>query len=293
MKIYRLKLVLLLLCVFLNMNCNSPKLIDIQGHRGCRGLLPENTIPAFLKAINLGVHTLELDVAISKDNIVVVSHEPFMSRTICLDVQGNEIPESDDKKYNLYQMTFDSIKQFDCGTKFHPRFTEQEKIKTYKPSLDEVIKRAKTKNQKIKFNIEIKSKPEYDNIYTPKPDEFVALVLDVINENNIFNETNLQSFDLRVLEEIKKQSPKMRVALLVDEDEDLWNKMAKMTYLPEIISPYYKLLNKKMVRNLKTEGFEVIPWTVNEIDEMKLMIDFEVDGIITDYPDRLKALLRD
>lgn len=293
MKIYRLKLVLLLLCVFLNMNCNSPKLIDIQGHRGCRGLLPENTIPAFLKAINLGVHTLELDVAISKDNIVVVSHEPFMSRTICLDVQGNEIPESDDKKYNLYQMTFDSIKQFDCGTKFHPRFTEQEKIKTYKPSLDEVIKRAKTKNQKIKFNIEIKSKPEYDNIYTPKPDEFVALVLDVINENNIFNETNLQSFDLRVLEEIKKQAPKMRVALLVDEDEDLLNKMAKMTYLPEIISPYYKLLNKKMVRNLKTEGFEVIPWTVNEIDEMKLMIDFEVDGIITDYPDRLIAFLRD
>ncbi|GAA4959299.1 glycerophosphodiester phosphodiesterase [Algibacter aquimarinus] len=275
------------------MNCNSPKLIDIQGHRGCRGLLPENTIPAFLKAINLGVHTLELDVAISKDNIVVVSHEPFMSRTICLDVQGNEIPESDDKKYNLYQMTFDNIKQFDCGTKFHPRFTEQEKIKTYKPSLDEVIKRAKTKNQKIKFNIEIKSKPEYDNIYTPKPDEFVALVLDVINENNIFNETNLQSFDLRVLEEIKKQAPKMRVALLVDEDEDLLNKMAKMTYLPEIISPYYKLLNKKMVRNLKTEGFEVIPWTVNEIDEMKLMIDFEVDGIITDYPDRLIALLKD
>ncbi|WP_052823473.1 glycerophosphodiester phosphodiesterase family protein [Neotamlana sedimentorum] len=205
-------------------SCNS-KNIDIQGHRGCRGLMPENTLPAFKKAIELGVQTLELDVAVSSDNVVIVSHEPFLSRTICLDIEGNPIPKEDDMKYNLYQMTFDSIKQYDCGLKKHPRFPEQQKIKTYKPALDEVFKLAKQLNPNIKFNIEIKAKPKYDGIYTPTPKAFVALVLKVIEANNAFAETNLQSFDLRILEEIKIQAPKMKVAILVDEDENITKKL--------------------------------------------------------------------
>lgn len=273
------------------MNCNSSKTIDIQGHRGCRGLLPENTIPAFLKAIDLGVNTLELDVAVSKDNMVVVSHEPFMSRTICLDVEGNKIPKSDDKKYNLYQMTFDNIKQFDCGLKPHPRYIKQEKIKAYKPSLQEVIQEAKTKNPTIKFNIEIKAKPKYDGVFTPKPKAFVELVLEVVNKNDAFNETNLQSFDLRILEEIKKQSPEMIIALLVDENESILEKLNQLSFTPEIISPYYKLLDVKTIRNLQTENFKVIPWTVNKKEDLQQMIAFGVDGIITDYPNRLQKLL--
>ncbi len=274
------------------MNCEESRTVDIQGHRGCRGLLPENTIEAFEKAIDLGVHTLELDVAISRDGIVVVSHEPFMSRTYCLDSHGNDIPEALDRKYNLYQMTFDSIKQFDCGTKVHPRFPNQQKIKTYKPSLDEVIKVSKQKNPDIKFNIELKASPEYDHIFTPVPRAFVELVLQVVHCNKASNKTNLQSFDLRILEEIKRQSPEMVVALLVDEDERIQNKMNQMSYKPEIVSPYYKLLDSKTVRQLQEEGFKVIPWTINEVEDLKKMIDFEVDGIITDYPDRLVRLLK-
>ncbi|AUP78288.1 glycerophosphodiester phosphodiesterase family protein [Flavivirga eckloniae] len=275
------------------MNCKEEKFIDIQGHRGCRGLLPENTIEAFKKAIDLGVHTLELDVAVSKDGIVVVSHEPYISRTYCLDTDGNEILEAFDKKYNLYQMTFDSIKQFDCGTKLHPRFPEQKKMKTYKPSLEEVIRISKNKNPNIKFNIELKSRPEYDGIYTPEPNEFVKLVLDVVNKNNAFNETNLQSFDLRVLEEIKEQSPKITVALLVDEDESIQSKMSKMSYAPEIISPYYKLLDAKTVNTLQANNFLIIPWTVNTNEDLLKMIDLNVNGIITDYPNRLIQILKD
>lgn len=275
------------------MNCNSPKAIDVQGHRGCRGLMPENTLEAFTEAIELGVHTIELDVAVSKDNVVVVSHEPFMSRTICLDPYGLEIPEEDDKKHNLYQMTFDEIKQFDCGIKFHPRFTRQQKIKTYKPALDEVIKASKKLNPKIKFNIEFKAKPEYDEVFTPGPKDFVALVLNVINENKVFEVTNFQSFDLRVLEQIKLQSSKMKVALLINHDEDILGKLSSMSYTPEIISPYYKLLDAEIVKNLQAENFQVIPWTVNEIEDLKQIIKYNVDGIITDYPDRLINLLKD
>lgn len=275
------------------MSCNSIQTIEVQGHRGCRGLMPENTLEAFQKAIEMGVQTIELDVAVSKDNVVVVSHEPFMSRTICLDPDGSIIPETDDKKYNLYQMTFDSIKRFDCGTKFHPRFTEQQKIKTYKPSLDEVLKASKKQNPHIKFNIEIKSRPEYDGVYTPEPKEFVTLVLNVITENEVFQASNLQSFDLRVLEEIKRQSPKIKVALLIEGTEDIRSKLSRLTYKPEIISPYYKLLNEKTVRNLRAENFKVIPWTVNSKEDLKLMIDLKVDEIITDYPDRLIQIINE
>ncbi len=289
--INKLKIALTVLSSYFFMSCNISNSIDIQGHRGCRGLMPENTIEAFKKAIKLGVNTIELDVAVSKDNIVVVSHEPFMSRTTCLDINGFEIPKEDDKKYNLYQMTYDSIKLFDCGTKFHPRFPNQEKLKTYKPSLDEVIKVSKTLNPKIKFNIELKSNPDYDGIFTPNPIDFVALVLKVVNDNKVFNNTNIQSFDLRILEEVKKQAPKMKVALLVGDYEKIRTKLTALSFLPEIISPDYKLLDEKTVRNLQAENFQVIPWTVNSVEGLKEMLEFKVNGIITDYPDRLINLL--
>ena len=104
------------------MGCNSKRKIDVQGHRGCRGLYPENSLIGFQKAIELGVQTLELDVVISKDNKVVVSHEPFMNHEIALDAFGNEILETNEKQFNLYHMPYDSIKLYDCGTKIHPRF---------------------------------------------------------------------------------------------------------------------------------------------------------------------------
>ena len=274
------------------MTRNPTKTINIQGHRGCRGLLPENSIEAFRRAIELGVHTLELDVAVSKDNIVVVSHEPFISKAICLDENGKAIPKMDSKKHNLYQMSFDSIKQFDCGTKYHPRFPKQEKIKTYKPSLDEVIKVSKTLNPDIKFNIEIKARPEYDGIFTPNPKEFVQLVLDVLNDNEVKNKTNLQSFDLRILEEIKLQSPSMKVAILIDRNECISEKLTQLSYKPEIISPYFKLLKKEIVTSFQEDNYLIIPWTVNSFQDIKQMINFNVDGIITDYPDRLIELLK-
>ncbi|MGB1309226.1 MAG: glycerophosphodiester phosphodiesterase family protein, partial [Oceanihabitans sp.] len=150
--------------------------VDIQGHRGCRGLMPENTLEAFKKAIEIGVHTLELDVAVSKDHVVVVSHEPYMNSAICLDKNGEEIPLNKAKNYKLYAMNYAEIKKFDCGTKINSRFPKQKKIKTFKPALAHVFQEADALNANIKYNIEIKAKPEYDGVFTPKPEVFVALV---------------------------------------------------------------------------------------------------------------------
>lgn len=278
---------IILILVISLMSCNIEKQLDIQGHRGCRGLYPENSLPAFDKAIEHGVTTLELDIAITKDKKVVVSHEPFMSRTICFNPEGDEIPEDMDMKYNLYEMTHNEIKQFDCGTKFHPTYPDQKKLKTYKPLLSEVFELAKTKNPDIKFNIEIKSKPEYYGIYTPQPDEYVKIVLDEIEESGLFSNVNLQSFDLVILEEIKKQSPIMPVALLVDEDETIVTKLEKLSYKPEIISPYFKLLTSEIINEYHAQNYLIIPWTVNEEQDLLKMLRWNVDGIITDYPDRL------
>ena len=115
------------------------EMAEIHGHRGCRGLLPENTIPGFLYAIDLGVDALEMDVVMNGESDLVVSHEPFISPRICLDPEGNEIPEEMVEQINIYTMSQDSIERFDCGMKPHPKFPNQKKISATKPLLKDVI----------------------------------------------------------------------------------------------------------------------------------------------------------
>lgn len=287
------KNVFCILVLLFTMSCNTNTTIGVQGHRGCRGLLPENSLPAFEKAVALGVNTLELDLAISKDKQVVVSHEPFMSRFYCLKPNGEEISINQDLAFNFYEMDYDSIKLFDCGTKQHPRFPQQKNMKTYKPLLSEVFKLSDALNSEIRYNIEIKAKPEYDNIYTPEPKEYVALVLKVIDEYNIGERCNLQSFDIRILEEIKRQAPSMTQALLVDENEVIADKLNALSFKPEIISPYFQLLTKDVVAQYQKEGYSIIPWTVNEKEDMHTVISYGVNSIITDYPDVLIGILND
>ena len=288
-----LKTKVILTVSILIMSCNSNKVIDVHGHRGCRGLLPENSLPAFEKAIDLGVNTLELDIVVTKDDKVVVSHEPYINPVICYDPDGRSISDSLQTHYNLYKMNYEDIKAFDCGSKFHPTYPKQEKLKTYKPLLSEVFDLVISKNSDVNFNIEIKSEPKYYGIFTPQPEAYVRMVLDEINKYDNSSVVNLQSFDIKILEEIKKQDPKMKVALLIDEDETIQNKLEELSYKPEIISPYFKLLTVQSIEEYQLKGFQIIPWTVNAKADLKQMIKWNVNGIITDYPDRLIDILKD
>ncbi|WP_240472239.1 glycerophosphodiester phosphodiesterase family protein [Mangrovimonas xylaniphaga] len=289
MKIYKAACYFLLIAIMTN--CNSKQFIWVQGHRGCRGMLPENSLPAFQRAVEVGVQTLEMDVVVSKDRKVVVSHEPFISRFYCLDPFSNEIPLVDDMAYNLYEMTYDSIRQFDCGSKQHPRFPEQQNMRTFKPLMTEVFDLADSLNKHIAYNIELKARPDYDVLYTPEPADFVQLVLTDIEEKQVFERCNLQSFDVRILEEVKKQAPEMSVALLVDETESIEEKLKELSFQPEIISPYFELLSAETVANYQALGYKIIPWTVNETAHIQRMIDYRVNSIITDYPLRALQLL--
>lgn len=262
--------------------------MDVHGHRGCRGLYPENSLPAFEKALDLNVTTLELDVVISKDGKVVVSHEPFMNHEITLDPSGNTIAKKDEMLFNLYAMPYNTIRRYDCGSKTHQRFPFQKNLKVYKPLLVEVIDLAeKQSNQTIVYNIEIKSKPEYDTIYTPKVDDFVELVLEILERKRISNRVILQSFDLRALEVIKKKGIGVKIAVLIDENEYIDMQLKKLSFEPTIISPHFKLLTQEMVLKYQKKGFDIIPWTVNTVKDITTIMSFGVDGIISDFPDKV------
>lgn len=266
--------------------------LDFQGHRGCRGLLPENTIPAFEKALDLGVTTLEMDVVITKDKKVILSHEPWFSHEIALDPDGNPISLQDERNHRIYDMTFNETQGYDVGMKTHDRFPNQKKLKASKPLLSAVINFAEEHAQKDAgplpyYNIETKSKPEGDGLFHPNPEEFVDLLMEVIREAGVSERTFIQSFDVRTLQVAKTKYPDMKLVLLVENSETPDQNLQTLGFTPDIYSPDYALVDKSLITYAKQKGMKVIPWTVNERGEMNDLISLGVDGLITDYPDRL------
>ncbi|MEZ4903433.1 MAG: glycerophosphodiester phosphodiesterase family protein [Spirosomataceae bacterium] len=266
-----------------------------QGHRGCRGLMPENTVPAFLKALDWGVNTLELDVVISKDRQVVVSHDPYFHPDFSLQPDGTPILKGE--KINLYQLDYDEIKRYDVGSKGNPNFPEQQKIKTYKPLLSAVIQAAEAyrveKNLPLfLYNIEIKSEAEAYDITQPQPAVFSDLVHATLSKLLPPERVVLQSFDFNVLkhwqQQIKadKYQPVLLSALVANLKGIDYN-LKDLGFKPDIYSPYYQLLDKEKVKQLHHLGIAVVPWTINTTDEMIRVKAMGVDGIITDYPNRI------
>ncbi|MCE2957640.1 MAG: glycerophosphodiester phosphodiesterase family protein [Bacteroidota bacterium] len=274
---------------------------DVQGHRGARGLKPENTIPAFLTALDYGVTTLELDVVITKDKKVVVSHEPWMFSGICLTPNGNTISEKDEKRYNIYELTYEEVKKFDCGSIGNARFPEQEKIKISKPLLSDVIVAAETHiksytRYEVDYNIEIKSEKELYGKFQPYPEEFSDLVFNLIDQYLPLDRVVIQSFDFKVLQYFHEKYPQVRLAALVENEKSAEANLKELGFIPSIYSPYFRLLDNNTVKELKTKvvssdekkprNMRVIPWTVNEEKDMLALKGMGVDGFITDYPNR-------
>lgn len=270
---------------------------DIQGHRGARGLMPENSIPAFLLALDSGVNTLELDLVITRDKQVVVSHEPWMSAAICLSPQGDTLLKKEERKYNLYKMTFQEIAQWDCGSLGNPDFPKQTKVRVSKPLLQEVIVAVENhiKNftrYEVDYNLEIKSTPEGDDKLHPKPEIFSDLVYNLVDQYLPWERVVIQSFDFRVLRYWHEKYPDVRLAALVMNQKSVDENLTDLGFIPSIYSPYYKLIARDDVKNLHEKKVRVIPWTVNEEKDMLSLKGMNVDGFITDYPDRAAKFKR-
>ncbi len=276
---------------------NSPQSLtpltsfDKQGHRGCRGLMPENTIQAMLRALDLGVTTLEMDVVITKDKKVILSHEQWFGQEITTKPDGTYMKEREERKYNIYWMSYPETQTFDVGMKPHPRFPDQQKVKATKPLLGDVIdsvnKDMMTRRRPFPFyNIETKTNPDFDGVFNPAPAEFVELLMAVIKEKNIEEQVIIQSFDFRTLQYLHQKYPSIKTAMLVElsDKRSLEDQIKALGFTPAIYSPEFHLVNEKLVKNCHVENIRVIPWTVNDkenIDRIKLL---GVDGIISDYP---------
>ncbi len=270
---------------------------DLQGKAGCRGIMPENTIAGMIKALDLGVTTLEMDAVISKDRQVVLSQEPYFNNEISLSPSGKPISFKDEKKHNIYKMDYAEIRKYDVGSKVHPRFLGQQKFKTYKPLLsdmnDSVEAHVKLyRLPKPDYSIETKLIPKGDGEFQPDPATYIELIMEVVKKKRLEKRVIIQSFDVRTLQYLHKKYPKIRTSLLIDEKDDFENNIRELGFNPTIYSPYSVLVGKTLVDKCHALGIKIIPWTVNSTKDITYFMSLGVDGIITDYPNVMEQLKR-
>jgi glycerophosphoryl diester phosphodiesterase len=276
-----------------NKNKQTPPMqtFDFEAHRGGRGLMPENTIAAMRHAISMEkVQTLEMDVVITKDGQVLVSHDPYFNANITTTPEGKYVTAAEGQKLILYQLNYDQIKGYDVGIKPHPDFPRQQKIAAQKPLLIDLIDAAETaakeKKRSIHYNIEIKSKKATDNTHHPEPEIFVEKLLAVLKQKNILERCVVQSFDLRPLQVLHKNYPSVKTSFLVDkEGANVEEQIAKLGFAPTIYSPVYTIVTQALIDACHKNKMQVVPWTVNTKEEIQRLVDLNIDGIISDYPD--------
>ena len=262
--------------------------IQVHGHRGARALRPENTLAAFRYAIENGVDVLELDLAVTKDKVLVVSHHPAIS-TIKPSYPGERMCSGPHDGMPIFQQTLDEIKQYDCGGKPLTEFPKQlavpgEKIPTFEEVLDLALP------FKVELNVETKifaAKPEL----TPGPEEFTQLVLAAVRKKHMEKRVILQSFDFRTLEAMKRLDPSIRRAALWSGPEKDFVKVAGSSSAT-MLSPVYPIVTPEQVAAAHAIGLQVVPWTANKPEDWRKLVDAKVDGIISDDPKALIDWLR-
>ena len=289
------KLALLLVALIFAGNVFAQPKFDVQGKAGCRGIMPENTIAGMIKALQLGVTTLEMDAVISKDKQVVLSQEPYFNHEISLSPDGKPITFKDEKKHNIYKMDYADIKKYDVGSKTHPRFPGQQKFKAYKPLLSETIDSVENyvkshRLAKPDYSIETKLIPKGDNEFQPDPATYVELIMEIVKKKKLEKRVIIQSFDVRTLQHLHENYPKIRTSLLIDEKEDFENNIKELGFNPTIYSPYSVLVGKTLVDKCHALGIKIIPWTLNSTKDITYFMNLGIDGIITDYPNVMGQL---
>lgn len=294
----------------------SAQFFDNQAHRGGKSLYPENTIPAMKNALKMNVTTLEMDLAITKDKKVILSHDAFLSPELVTKPNGTYIPQDSGFYYKIYDMPYSKIQTFDVGLKKLDNYPDQKKMKVQKPLFSKVIDECEAYSRELKrplpyYNIETKTRPFSDNIFHPEPKEFVELMMKIIIEKGIQDRVIIQSFDPRTLEIVHKEYPKIMTALLVEKVDDkkieqqrahfknippekfklypdhlngVAGDMKFLSFTPTIYSPDHRLVTFSLVQECHALGMKVIPWTVNTKERLRELKNMGIDGVISDDP---------
>lgn len=255
--------------------------ILVQGHRGARARMPENTIPAFEYAIRQGVDAIEMDLQVTKDNVLVVSHDAELKPPVCSGPQA---------KATIRELTLAQVREWDCGATRNPLYPQQQPVPGARiPTFDEVLRLASKGN--FDFNVEMKSYPEQPKL-SPSPDEFAKMVLAKIREHKLEKRCMVQSFDWRTLVALRKLSPDIRISALTDKDTRDFAAIAKDAGNAQIVSPQVSLVTPEKVAAAHAAGLKVVPWTPNTPELWDKLIAAKVDAIITDDPAALIAHLK-
>jgi glycerophosphoryl diester phosphodiesterase len=286
------------------------KPFDLQGHRGARGLAPENTLPAFARAMDIGVDTLELDIGLTKDDVVVISHDPVLNQDLARDSKGQYVADP----IAIRSLTYTQLQGFDvgrikAGSRYAQTFAQQQAMdNTGIPMLDTLFEMVRNRGKsQMRFNIETKISPLKPD-ETASPEAIVRALLQVIEKNKVAERCTIQSFDWRTLEISQKLAPHIATVYLTIQQGNLNNigdamqgraspwtaglSAQENESLAALIkraggkvwSPFFRDLNQGLIIDAQAIGISVIPWTVNDKAEMERLLQWGVDGLITDYP---------
>ena len=312
----------LLLGVLLSAGCTTapsgPAVdFDLQAHRGGRGLAPENTLAAFEKALALGVTTLELDIGVSADGVVVIHHDPTLNADFTRDAGGAWLPAKPAKGPALHALTLAQLQRYDVGrlnsaTAYGQQFASQQPRDGERiPTLASLFALVEARGDAhVRFNIETKISP-LQPAETAAPDAMVRALLAEIGKARMGARVTVQSFDWRTLALVGQLAPQMPRAYLTSArtlQDSRWTAglaagdFASVPLLvkaaagpgsgPLTWSPAFTTLTPALVKEARALGMHVVPWTLNKPEEMEAAIGWGVDGVITDYPDRLRDVMR-
>lgn len=309
---------LLVAAVLMIVSSAAPAL-DLQGHRGARGLLPENTLPAFAKALEIGVTTLELDTAVTRDGVIVVSHDATLNPDITRGRDGQWIQRKD---ISIHDLTWSELQQYDVGrikpdSAYAARFPLQLPVDgTRMPRLIDVFAQVRRSgNELVRFNIETKISPEHPHRTLP-PEAFARALIALVRAEKLESRVTIQSFDWRSLQVVQREAPQIATVYLSAQqpwqdniraggETSPWTAGFHISRyggsLPQLVkaaggkvwSPYYGEITVETVREAHRLGLKVVVWTVNDPGDIARMLDLGVDGIISDYPDRLRRVAQD
>ena len=257
--------------------------IAVIAHRGGAGLYPENTIAAMLNAVNIGIGDLEFDLHVTKDSLVVVSHDPYL--------KGYE------KQYPIYANTYAELAKLTIGDKADKKFPGRKNVAQHIPLATELIDSVEAYCHRhnlppVKYTIEIKSAEKKDGTLSPDYKTFTDLCVRALASRSLGSRLLLQSFDVRTLKYVHKRWPNIRLLYLVDKSVGSYDEaMRRLGFTPYAISPDFPVINAEFVEKAKADGMRVIPYTVDTEDEAVKMKEAGVDAIITNYPDRMTQWL--
>ena len=292
--------------------CATAHAFDLQGHRGTRGLAPENTIVAFQRALAIGVTTLETDLAVTKDGVLVISHDPLLNPDLTRGPDGKWLTS---KGPAIHSLTLEQLRTYDIGrtnpdSAYGKQYPEQQPADGQRfPTLKEIFALGRGNN--VRFAIETKITPT-SGTDTPDPATFAKLVVDAVREAGMSERVEVLSFDWRTLVEVKKLAPEIRTTCITQSTQNFdnarnaaWTAGLEISRhdgsVPKLVkaagcntwSSFFRNLTPASIAEGKGLGLTVLPWTVNDPADMARLIDWKVDGLITDYPDRARKVMAD